>query len=131
MEFPIGSLDTTSFRRFTPESLAEIEKQIAAKKAAKKVKKKFEEQKDEKEKPRPQLDLKACNQLPKFYGELPAELVGEPLEDLDPFYSTCRVRTIGQRAGVWVCHQFCRRKSLPAPTPSPVVHPEGVSVCLG
>ncbi|XP_055985321.1 sodium channel protein type 10 subunit alpha [Sorex fumeus] len=90
MEFPFGSLETINFRRLTPESLVEIEKQIAAKKAAKKVKKKCKGEKDEEEKPRPQLDLKACNQLPKFYGELPAELVGEPLEDLDPFYRTYR-----------------------------------------
>ncbi|XP_026352534.1 sodium channel protein type 10 subunit alpha isoform X3 [Ursus arctos] len=90
MEFPFGSLETTNFRRFTPESLVEIEKRIAAKQAAKKAKDKHREQKDQEEKPRPQLDLKACNQLPKFYGELPAELVGEPLEDLDPFYSTHR-----------------------------------------
>ncbi|XP_008834406.1 sodium channel protein type 10 subunit alpha isoform X1 [Nannospalax galili] len=90
MEFPFGSVKTTNFRRFTPESLAEIEKQIAAHRAAKKVKKKRREHKGQDEKPRPQLDLKACNQLPRFYGELPAELVGEPLEDLDPFYSTCR-----------------------------------------
>nr|XP_036870220.1 sodium channel protein type 10 subunit alpha isoform X1 [Manis javanica] len=89
MEFPFGSLET-NFRRFTPESLVEIEKRIAARRAAKKAKDKHKEQKDHKEKPRPQLDLKACNQLPKFYGELPAELVGEPLEDLDPFYSTHR-----------------------------------------
>ncbi|XP_023587979.1 sodium channel protein type 10 subunit alpha isoform X1 [Trichechus manatus latirostris] len=88
MEFPLGSLETTNFRRFTPESLVEIEKQIAAKRAAKKARDKQGEQKDEEEKPRPQLDLKACNQLPRFYGELPVELVGEPLEDLDPFYST-------------------------------------------
>ncbi|XP_021115486.1 sodium channel protein type 10 subunit alpha isoform X2 [Heterocephalus glaber] len=90
MEFPFGSLETTNFRRFTPESLAEIEKQIAAHRAEKEVRDKHREQKNEEEKPRPQLDLKACNQLPKFYGELPAELVGEPLEDLDPFYSTHR-----------------------------------------
>ncbi|XP_023619154.1 sodium channel protein type 10 subunit alpha [Myotis lucifugus] len=98
MEFPLGSLETTNFRRFTPESLVEIEKRIAAKQAAKKAKGKQSEhkwkqklkQKDQEEKPRPQLDLKACNQLPKFYGELPAELVGEPLEDLDPFYSAHR-----------------------------------------
>ncbi|XP_036886349.1 sodium channel protein type 10 subunit alpha isoform X3 [Sturnira hondurensis] len=91
MELPFGSLGTTNFRRFTPESLVEIEKRIAAQQAAKKAKGKQREkkQKDE-EKTRPQLDLKACNQLPKFYGELPAELVGEPLEDLDPFYSTHR-----------------------------------------
>uniref|UniRef100_A0A8D2DUL3 Sodium channel protein n=1 Tax=Sciurus vulgaris TaxID=55149 RepID=A0A8D2DUL3_SCIVU len=90
MEFPLGSLETTNFRRFTPESLVEIEKQIAAHQAGKKVREKHREKKDQEEKPRPQLDLKACNQLPKFYGELPAELVGEPLEDLDPFYSTHR-----------------------------------------
>ncbi|KAG8521585.1 Sodium channel protein type 10 subunit alpha [Galemys pyrenaicus] len=92
MEFPFGSLETTNFRRFTPESLLEIEKRIAAKQGAKKVKQKqkLRELKNKKEKPRPQLDLKACNQLPKFYGELPAELIGEPLEDLDPFYSTYR-----------------------------------------
>lgn len=92
MEFPFGSVGTTNFRRFTPESLAEIEKQIAAHRAAKKGRPKQRGQKDKSEKPRPQLDLKACNQLPRFYGELPAELVGEPLEDLDPFYSTHRVR---------------------------------------
>ncbi|XP_037382549.1 sodium channel protein type 10 subunit alpha isoform X2 [Talpa occidentalis] len=94
MEFPFGSLETTNFRRFTPESLLEIEKRIAAKQGTKnkqsKVKQKFRQLKSKEEKPRPQLDLKACNQLPKFYGELPAELVGEPLEDLDPFYSTYR-----------------------------------------
>uniref|UniRef100_H0XBM7 Sodium channel protein n=1 Tax=Otolemur garnettii TaxID=30611 RepID=H0XBM7_OTOGA len=90
MEFPFGSLQTTNFRRFTPESLVEIEKQIAASEAAKKARGKHKEQTDQEDKPRPQLDLKACNQLPKFYGELPEELVGEPLEDLDPFYSTHR-----------------------------------------
>ncbi|CAK6435753.1 unnamed protein product [Pipistrellus nathusii] len=95
MEFPLGSLETTNFRRFTPESLVEIEKRIAAKQAEKKAKGKQSKQKqkqkqDQEEKPRPQLDLKACNQLPKFYGELPAELIGEPLEDLDPFYSAHR-----------------------------------------
>ncbi|XP_015423798.1 PREDICTED: sodium channel protein type 10 subunit alpha [Myotis davidii] len=98
MEFPLGSLETTNFRRFTPESLVEIEKRIAAEQAATKAKgkqrehkwKQKQKQEDQEEKPRPQLDLKACNQLPKFYGELPAELVGEPLEDLDPFYSAHR-----------------------------------------
>uniref|UniRef100_A0A2K5SD67 Sodium channel protein n=1 Tax=Cebus imitator TaxID=2715852 RepID=A0A2K5SD67_CEBIM len=90
MELPIGSLETHNFRRFTPESLVEIEKQIAAKQAAKKTREKHRGQKDQGEKLRPQLVLKACNQLPKFYGELPAELIGEPLEDLDPFYSTHR-----------------------------------------
>ncbi|KAM6162736.1 sodium channel protein type 10 subunit alpha [Erethizon dorsatum] len=89
MEFPFGSQET-NFRRFTPESLVEIEKRIASCRAGKKVRDKHREQKDQEEKLRPQLYLKACNQLPKLYGELPAELVGEPLEDLDPFYRTHR-----------------------------------------
>ncbi|KAM6169898.1 LOW QUALITY PROTEIN: sodium channel protein type 10 subunit alpha [Rhynchocyon petersi] len=90
MELPFGSLETTIFRQFTPESLVEIEKQIEAQKAAKKTRGKHREQTEEEDKSRPQLNLKACNQLPKFYGELPAELVGLPLEDLDPFYRTHR-----------------------------------------
>lgn len=117
MEFPFGSVETTNFRRFTPESLAEIEKQIAAHRAAKKAKAKRGERKGQDEKPRPQLDLKACNQLPRFYGELPPELVGEPLEDLDPFYSTHRVRAaIGN-----ICAQLLASPGSP--------HPQG-SGCL-
>lgn len=98
----------------------EIEKRIAAQKADKKAKGKQSEkkQKDEEEKTRPQLDLKACNQLPKFYGELPAELVGEPLEDLDPFYSTHRVRAkLGKAAGWDGCSQLWERKPLSPPSP--------------
>ncbi|XP_031201603.1 sodium channel protein type 10 subunit alpha [Mastomys coucha] len=113
MEFPFGSVGTTNFRRFTPESLAEIEKQIAAHRAAKKARPKHRGQKDKAEKPRPQLDLKACNQLPRFYGELPEELVGEPLEDLDPFYSTHRTfivldksRTISRFSATWALWLF-------------------------
>ncbi|XP_042527089.1 sodium channel protein type 10 subunit alpha [Dipodomys spectabilis] len=91
MELTLVSLGVTPhFRRFTPESLVEIEKRISAHQAAKKSREKRRSREEEGEKLRPQLDLKACNQLPKFYGELPAELVGETLEDLDPFYSTHR-----------------------------------------
>lgn len=111
MEFPFGSPETTNFHRFTPESLVETEKRIAAQKAEKKAKGKHSKQEDQEEKPRPQLDLKACNQLPKFYGELPEELVGEPLEDLDPFYSTHRVRATGWKG----CSHLWERKPLPIP----------------
>ncbi|XP_056660202.1 sodium channel protein type 10 subunit alpha [Monodelphis domestica] len=93
MENLNGTLDTNHFRPFTPESLAAIEKRITEEKYLKKKKEKEEERKEpgaENENLRPQLDLKACNQLPKFYGELPPELVGEPLEDLDPFYKNHR-----------------------------------------
>ncbi|KFP53550.1 Sodium channel protein type 5 subunit alpha, partial [Cathartes aura] len=37
--------------------------------------------------PQPQFDLQACKKLPDIYGTVPPELIGEPLEDLDPFYN--------------------------------------------
>ncbi|KAG6939142.1 sodium voltage-gated channel alpha subunit 5 [Chelydra serpentina] len=80
---PPGS---NSFHRFTPESLAAIEKQIAEK-LARNVKQEYGDKPDEEEKPRPQFDLQACKKLPGIYGTLPPELIGEPLEDLDPYYS--------------------------------------------
>ncbi|XP_060241045.1 sodium channel protein type 10 subunit alpha isoform X2 [Meriones unguiculatus] len=113
MELSFRSMGTNNFRRFTPESLAEIEKRIAAHRAEKKVRTKQGKSKGKDEKPRPQLNLKACNQLPRFYGELPAELVGEPLEDLDPFYSTHRTfmvlnkgRTISRFSATWALWLF-------------------------
>ncbi|NXU01239.1 SCN5A protein, partial [Buphagus erythrorhynchus] len=41
--------------------------------------------------PRPQLDLKAFQKLPALYGNPPPELIGEPLEDLDPYYKDHKV----------------------------------------
>ncbi|KAM9163519.1 sodium channel protein type 5 subunit alpha-like [Pangshura tecta] len=70
---------SNNFCKFTHESLAAIEKRIAAKKEC--VGQKPEE------KPRPQLDLKTFQKLPALYGNPPQELIGEPLEDLDPYYS--------------------------------------------
>ncbi|KAL8164866.1 UNVERIFIED_CONTAM: Sodium channel protein type 5 subunit alpha [Gekko kuhli] len=71
-------LGANNFRPFTRESLAAIEKRIAAK----------QERKDPppEDKPRPQLDLQAFQKLPALYGNPPSELIGEPLEDLDPYY---------------------------------------------
>uniref|UniRef100_A0A8C3KHW4 Sodium channel protein n=1 Tax=Calidris pygmaea TaxID=425635 RepID=A0A8C3KHW4_9CHAR len=48
------------------------------------------EQKTE-EKPRPQLDLKTFQKLPALYGNPPPELIGEPLEDLDPYYKDHKI----------------------------------------
>ncbi|NXY14327.1 SCN5A protein, partial [Atrichornis clamosus] len=78
---------TNNFRKFTRESLAAIKKRIAAKKNRQKN---TTEQKHE-EKPRPQLDLKAFQKLPALYGNPPPELIGEPLEDLDPYYKDHKV----------------------------------------
>ncbi|NXS28312.1 SCN5A protein, partial [Pomatostomus ruficeps] len=41
--------------------------------------------------PQPQFDLQACKKLPDIYGTVSPELIGEPLEDLDPFYSDRKV----------------------------------------
>uniref|UniRef100_A0A8B9QRM0 Sodium channel protein n=1 Tax=Anas platyrhynchos TaxID=8839 RepID=A0A8B9QRM0_ANAPL len=79
--------DTNNFRKFTYESLAAIEKRIAAKKDRQKN---AIDQKPE-EKPRPQLDLKAFQKLPALYGSPPPELIGEPLEDLDPYYKDRKI----------------------------------------
>ncbi|KAF1520798.1 Sodium channel protein type 4 subunit alpha, partial [Eudyptes sclateri] len=77
---------TNSFHRFTPESLAAIEKRIAEK-LARNAKQEYREQLGEGEKPQPQFDLQACKKLPDIYGTVPPELIGEPLEDVDPFYN--------------------------------------------
>ncbi|NXB81485.1 SCN5A protein, partial [Donacobius atricapilla] len=80
-------LGTNNFRRFTQESLAEIKKRIAAKKNCQRD---AIEEKPE-EKARPQLDLKAFQKLPALYGNPPPELIGEPLEDLDPYYKDHKI----------------------------------------
>ncbi|NXT62069.1 SCN5A protein, partial [Chaetops frenatus] len=78
---------TNNFRRFTQESLAAIKNRIADKKNCRRN---TIEQKPE-EKPRPQLDLKAFQKLPALYGNPPPELIGEPLEDLDPYYKDHKI----------------------------------------
>lgn len=84
---------TSSFRRFTRESLAAIEKRMAEKQArgGSATSQESREGLQEEEAPRPQLDLQASKKLPDLYGNPPRELIGEPLEDLDPFYSTQKV----------------------------------------
>ncbi|XP_054451359.1 sodium channel protein type 5 subunit alpha isoform X1 [Pteronotus mesoamericanus] len=80
---------TGSFHRFTRESLAAIEKRMAEKQARGSTA--SQESRDglpEEGALRPQLDLQASKKLPDVYGNPPRELLGEPLEDLDPFYST-------------------------------------------
>uniref|UniRef100_A0A8B9EYL0 Sodium channel protein n=1 Tax=Amazona collaria TaxID=241587 RepID=A0A8B9EYL0_9PSIT len=78
---------TNNFRKFTSESLAAIKKRIAAKKNCRSN---TIDQKPE-EKSRPQLDLKAFQKLPALYGNPPPELIGEPLEDLDPYYKDRKI----------------------------------------
>ncbi|MCJ8738274.1 hypothetical protein PDJAM_G00033870, partial [Pangasius djambal] len=70
------------FRRFTPESLAEIERLIEEQK----IRKEVEDVEPEKEPTAPSSDLEAGKSLPMIYGDPPGELLNTPLEDIDPFY---------------------------------------------
>ncbi|KAM8967831.1 sodium channel protein type 5 subunit alpha-like isoform 2-T2 [Pelodytes ibericus] len=74
------------FRRFTPESLAAIEKRIAEEQARSAKQEYREDENVEVPKPKPHPDLEAGKQLPRIYGEFPSALIGQPLEDIDPFY---------------------------------------------
>ncbi|XP_044855593.1 sodium channel protein type 4 subunit alpha-like [Mauremys mutica] len=74
-----------SLRPFTRESLAAIEQRIAEAEALK-IKRQHVEVLEEEEL-KASSDLEAGKPLPRIYGDLPPELFGVPLEDLDPFYS--------------------------------------------
>ncbi|KAL6474835.1 hypothetical protein MHYP_G00158750 [Metynnis hypsauchen] len=69
-----------AFRRFTPESLAEIERLIQERKSEKQV------EGAEPEPKAPSNDLEAGKNLPMIYGDPPEDLLNTPLEDIDPFY---------------------------------------------
>ncbi|XP_052531664.1 sodium channel protein type 2 subunit alpha-like [Tympanuchus pallidicinctus] len=73
-----------SFRYFTRDSLAAIEKRSAEEKA-KKPKQEHTDDDDENG-PKPNTDLEAGKTLPFIYGDIPPGMVSEPLEDLDPYY---------------------------------------------
>ncbi|KAM9462853.1 sodium channel protein type 4 subunit alpha A-like [Clarias gariepinus] len=72
------------FRRFTPESLAEIERLIEERK----IRMELEDEELETEPTAPKSDLEAGKTLPMIYGDPPEELFNIPLEDIDPFYKT-------------------------------------------
>uniref|UniRef100_A0A6I8P1D2 Sodium channel protein n=1 Tax=Ornithorhynchus anatinus TaxID=9258 RepID=A0A6I8P1D2_ORNAN len=95
--FPAGTgIISPYFRRFTAESLAAIEKCAAAPRSRTGA---HEPLPDPGEEPaRPQVDLQASRKVPELYGRLPRELVGEPLEDLDPYYSTRKTFIVLNRA---------------------------------
>lgn len=88
-------------RRFTRESLAALEQRIAEEQA-KKAKGCHNTYKNT-DPLKPRLDLEAGKQLPRIYGDVPPELIGTPLEDVDPFYyKNQRVRPV---EGVFLFHQ--------------------------
>ncbi|XP_016147573.1 sodium channel, voltage gated, type XII, alpha a [Sinocyclocheilus grahami] len=71
-------------RPYTRESLAAIEQRISEERT--------KNTKDNKadpgntEEPKPRADLEAGKVLPRIFSDIPAGLVGVPLEDIDPFY---------------------------------------------
>ncbi|KAM9844709.1 sodium channel protein type 5 subunit alpha-like [Aulostomus maculatus] len=71
-------------RRFTRESLAAMEQRIAEEQA--KNAKDCHESHRNAEPLKPRIDLEAGKQLPRIFGDIPPELIGVPLEDIDPFY---------------------------------------------
>ncbi|XP_041953490.1 sodium channel, voltage gated, type VIII, alpha subunit a isoform X4 [Alosa alosa] len=76
-----------SFKFFTRESLANLEKRIAEEKAKPPPKPDSSYRDDDDEnKPKPSSDLEAGKNLPFIYGDIPSSMVATPLEDLDHFY---------------------------------------------
>ncbi|NXP94741.1 SCN4A protein, partial [Passerina amoena] len=73
-----------NLRLFTPASLAAIEQRMAEAEALR-IKRQQVEMPEEEEL-KPSSDLEAGKNLPLIYGDPPLELIGTPLEDLDPFY---------------------------------------------
>lgn len=81
MLFPPGP---DSLHRFTRESLAGIEERITEEQT--RNAREYQEDLGDVELPKPRADLEAGKQLPRIFGDIPSELVGVPLEDIDPFY---------------------------------------------
>lgn len=80
---PIG---TEVFRRFSPASLAEIERRAAEEAAEQERKKAQNIEVAEEDLPKPTSDLEAGKTLPFIYGDPPPGLFNTPLEELDPYY---------------------------------------------
>nr|XP_020826260.1 sodium channel protein type 11 subunit alpha isoform X4 [Phascolarctos cinereus] len=106
MACPVIFPDARNFHLFTPDSLAMIEKLIAAEK----LKKSAQDSSVFEASPRPQLDLKVSRKLPKIYGDIPPEVVGKPLEDLDPFYVNHKTFMVLNKKRI--IHRFSAKPAL-------------------
>uniref|UniRef100_A0A4W4EXQ4 Sodium channel protein n=1 Tax=Electrophorus electricus TaxID=8005 RepID=A0A4W4EXQ4_ELEEL len=88
------SVGPDGLQRFTRESLAAIERRIAEQGVKKAMGSPHNPEKvvdspqalGKVDQSQPQADLEAGKILPRIYGNIPAGLVGVPLEDIDPFY---------------------------------------------
>lgn len=77
-----------SLRPLTQESLAAIEQRVVEEEARRQRNKEMEIEEPER---KPRGDLEAGRSLPLIYGDPPPEVIGIPLEDLDPYYSDKKV----------------------------------------
>ncbi|XP_004707333.1 sodium channel protein type 4 subunit alpha [Echinops telfairi] len=77
-------LGPDSLRPFTRESLAAIEQRAVEEEARLLRNKQMQIEEPERQ---PRSDLEAGKGLPLIYGDPPPEVIGIPLEDLDPYYS--------------------------------------------
>ncbi|ELK28168.1 Sodium channel protein type 3 subunit alpha [Myotis davidii] len=99
-----------SFRLFTRDSLAAIEKRAAEEKAKNP---KREQDNDDENKPKPNGDLEAGKNLPFIYGDIPPGMVSEPLEDLDPYYISLKtivgalIQSVKKLSDVMILTVFC------------------------
>ncbi|CAL8335808.1 unnamed protein product [Lota lota] len=78
-----------SFKKFTPESLANIEKRILEEKNKKPPKPRSDSSHrdaDDDNERKPNSDLEAGKSVPFIYGDVPKGMFATPLEDLDPYY---------------------------------------------
>lgn len=94
-----------SFKKFTPESLANIERRIQEEKNKKPPKPRSDsshrDTSDENEE-KPNSDLEAGKSLPFIYGDTPSGMVATPLEDLDPYYMNKKVSLkLADQIAVW------------------------------
>lgn len=98
-----------SFKPFTPESLANIERRIAESKIKKPPKADGSHREDDEDsKLKPNSDLEAGKSLPFIYGDIPQGLVAVPLEDFDPYYLTQKVSGRRRRWFQTPLFQSCR-----------------------
>ncbi|KAG2458124.1 SCN2A protein, partial [Polypterus senegalus] len=82
-----------SLHRFTRESLTAIENRIAEEQARNAKQEYREDTGAEEEVPQPRADLEAGKQLPRIFGDIPSDIVGVPLDDIDPFYFNNKKQT--------------------------------------
>lgn len=81
-------LGPESLRPFTRESLAAIEQRAVEEEARQLRNKQMEIEEPER---KPRSDMEAGKNLPLIFGDPPPEVIGIPLEDLDPYYSDKKV----------------------------------------